>query len=204
MIKRLLMFLTRDLVIWSMLYIEFKRPEHMARALSRQVRLSMKAFIFEKTNITNIQHFLMQFVGAKPRSLHIFDVTQKLPLIQNKKQRKVHLVKKSPFNFEANDILLLSIALGIYFLILQGYEYATVPFHLNDGIFGSAFYMLTGLHGLHVLVGVAFLSVVFLRNMLYWTGWSNTGLLCGTWYWHFVDIIWILLYITIYFIPYFL
>jgi Cytochrome c oxidase subunit III len=111
-------------------------------------------------------------------------------------------VRKETKNiFRGDDTLLLSITLGVYFLILQGYEYATVALHINDSVFGSIFYMLTGLHGLHVIVGVSFLSVILLRNLRGVYSWANTGLSFGAWYWHFVDVVWILLYILIYLLP---
>jgi Cytochrome c oxidase subunit III len=103
------------------------------------------------------------------------------------------------YTFE--DYLLISVGLGTYFLLLQGFEYASVPFHINDTVFGGIFYMLTGLHGLHVIVGILFLSFCYIRFIRHVTSWKNLSLHFAAWYWHFVDVVWILLYIVIYLTP---
>jgi hypothetical protein len=130
-------------------------------------------------------------------------------LIQNQKNiRRKNLISwvkvncNLRFTFQMLDYLLFSITLGIYFLILQGFEYSTVPFHINDTVFGSSFFMLTGLHGLHVMVGILFLSICYIRIFIGLTSWNNLGLHFGAWYWHFVDVVWILLYLIIYLFPF--
>jgi heme/copper-type cytochrome/quinol oxidase subunit 3 len=57
----------------------------------------------------------------------------------------------------------ITLILAIMFTAYQVYEYVNAPFHLSDGVYGSTFYMLTGLHGFHVLVGTAFLTVALVR-----------------------------------------
>jgi len=94
-----------------------------------------------------------------------------------------------------------TIAFGICFIFLQYYEYKYAPFNINDSVYGSIFYLLTGFHGLHVIVGVIFLSVTFFR---FYNGHFLTkreyhlGLEFSIWYWHFVDVIWILLFVLLY------
>lgn len=99
----------------------------------------------------------------------------------------------------ANDYLLLTIVYGIIFTFFQAYEYISAPFDISDGIFGSTFYLLTGFHGLHVLIGTIFLIVCFIRQYRYhFTRTTHLGFECAAWYWHFVDIVWIFLFICVY------
>jgi len=95
--------------------------------------------------------------------------------------------------------LLLTIFLGIFFTIIQLYEYINAPFSISDGIYGSIFFLTTGFHGLHVLVGTIFLIVTFCRHYNYhFTREHHFGFEAAAWYWHFVDIVWLFLYISIY------
>nr|APX39778.1 cytochrome c oxidase subunit 3 [Longitarsus exsoletus] len=95
--------------------------------------------------------------------------------------------------------LILTVILGIYFSILQGYEYMEASFTISDSIYGSSFYMATGFHGLHVLIGTSFLFICLMRH--YFNHYSNIhhfGFEAAAWYWHFVDVVWLFLYISIY------
>nr|QUB07090.1 cytochrome c oxidase subunit 3 [Chlamisus sp. N29] len=95
--------------------------------------------------------------------------------------------------------LIMTIMLGIYFTALQGYEYLEASFSIADSVYGSSFFMATGFHGLHVIIGTMFLSTCLLR--LYLNHFSSThhfGFEAAAWYWHFVDIVWLFLYISIY------
>jgi cytochrome c oxidase subunit 3 len=97
------------------------------------------------------------------------------------------------------NFLLLTIFLGLLFLLTQGYEYVHASFTISDSIYGSVFYMCTGLHGLHVLVGLIFLIVCYLRFFFYhFTSKHHIGYELAIWYWHFVDVVWIFLYFSIY------
>ncbi len=104
-----------------------------------------------------------------------------------------------------------SILLGSYFLLLQGFEYVTSSFHINDSVWGSVFFMLTGLHGSHVIIGIVFLTIINLRQYILTKKGNklnskplslSLGLHFSTWYWHFVDIIWIIVYFVIYIVPF--
>lgn len=100
---------------------------------------------------------------------------------------------------EALDGLCLSIILGLVFLFLQIYEYNDAYFNISDSIYASTFYMLTGLHGCHVLVGVCFLTVNLIRLLLnHFTTTHYLGFVFSIWYWHFVDIVWIGVFIIVY------
>nr|ALO64784.1 cytochrome c oxidase subunit III [Halictus rubicundus] len=95
--------------------------------------------------------------------------------------------------------LIFTILLGMYFSSIQMIEYMEAPFTFNDGIFGSIFFMSTGFHGLHVLLGIIFLSTSLIRMYLnHFSKIHHFHFEAATWYWHFVDIIWLILYILIY------
>jgi len=93
----------------------------------------------------------------------------------------------------------LTLVLAITFTSLQVFEYQTASFSISDGIYGSVFYLATGFHGFHVLVGTIFLAVCTLR--LYLNHFSTThhfGFEAAAWYWHFVDVVWLFLFVCIY------
>nr|WUG45711.1 cytochrome c oxidase subunit III [Apis cerana] len=95
--------------------------------------------------------------------------------------------------------LFLTIMLGTYFMIIQLIEYANSYFCFNDSVYGSIFYMATGFHGLHVLIGVIFLSMSILRmSKIHFSNMHNMNYEMAIWYWHFVDVIWLFLYSFIY------
>nr|UBN08783.1 cytochrome c oxidase subunit 3 [Macropanesthia kraussiana] len=95
--------------------------------------------------------------------------------------------------------LLLTIMLGIYFTALQAYEYLEASFTIADSVYGSTFFMATGFHGLHVIIGTTFLLTCFLRHLYYhFSSNHHFGFEAAAWYWHFVDVVWLFLYISIY------
>jgi cytochrome c oxidase subunit 3 len=103
------------------------------------------------------------------------------------------------YKFNASIALLVTIVLAVIFTALQGFEYATAPFSMSDGIYGSTFYMATGFHGFHVFIGTCFLSVCLIRLYFnHFTKEHHFGFEAAAWYWHFVDIVWLFLFITIY------
>nr|AMW67948.1 cytochrome c oxidase subunit III [Stenobiella sp. YW-2016] len=95
--------------------------------------------------------------------------------------------------------LLFTVLLGIYFSILQGFEYMEAPFSIADSVYGSTFFMATGFHGLHVLIGTTFLLVCLIRQINFHFSMNHHfGFEAAAWYWHFVDVVWLFLYISIY------
>lgn len=93
----------------------------------------------------------------------------------------------------------LTILLGIYFTLLQGLEYLEARFSFADRTYGSTFFIATGFHGLHVIVGTLFLLVCFLRHSGYeFSAEHHFGFEAAAWYWHFVDVVWLFLYLVIY------
>ncbi|TSE19264.1 Cytochrome c oxidase subunit 3 [Tepidimonas alkaliphilus] len=97
----------------------------------------------------------------------------------------------------------LTVLLGATFLVVQGYEYfhayTELNLKLSSGIFGSTFYMLTGFHGLHVFIGMLMLIVITLRLQKgHFTKDRHFGFEGAAWYWHFVDVVWLFLYVLVY------
>lgn len=100
---------------------------------------------------------------------------------------------------EAVNALGCTIILALVFTALQGYEYLSAPFTISDGIYGSTFYMATGFHGFHVIVGTCFLAVCLFRVTLnHFTREHHFGFEAAAWYWHFVDVVWLILFVSIY------
>ena len=95
--------------------------------------------------------------------------------------------------------LILTLILATLFTGLQGLEYVDAPFTISDGVFGSCFYLATGFHGFHVFVGTLSLLVSFIRIILnHFTNTHHFGFESAAWYWHFVDLVWLFLFITVY------
>lgn len=95
--------------------------------------------------------------------------------------------------------LMLTILLAIVFTMFQAYEYNMADFRLSDGIYGSTFYMATGFHGFHVLIGTISLAICFTRLIQYQlTQEHHFGFESSAWYWHFVDVVWLFLFVSVY------
>jgi cytochrome c oxidase subunit 3 len=100
---------------------------------------------------------------------------------------------------DASYALLTTIGLAVFFTGFQVLEYVTASFTISDGIYGSTFYMTTGFHGFHVFIGTCFLIVCFFRLYLnHFTREHHFGFEAAAWYWHFVDVVWLFLFVTIY------
>nr|ALO77685.1 cytochrome c oxidase subunit 3 [Urodontus glabratus] len=109
-----------------------------------------------------------------------------------------HGLMENNYN-QTSQGLLLTIILGVYFSILQAYEYIEAPFTIADSVYGSSFFMATGFHGLHVIIGTTFLLVSFMRHLNnHFSQIHHFGFEAAAWYWHFVDVVWLFLYISIY------
>lgn len=96
--------------------------------------------------------------------------------------------------------LVATVLLAIVFTGFQGIEYSVSSFTISDGAFGSCFYFATGFHGLHVMIGTAFIAVGLWRVLAYHsTGDHHVGLESSILYWHFVDVVWLFLFVSIYY-----
>ena len=100
---------------------------------------------------------------------------------------------------ETIQALVATVTLGVYFTALQAMEYWEAPFTIADSVYGSTFFVATGFHGLHVLIGSTFLLVCLLRTSLHqFSSGHHFGFEAAAWYWHFVDVVWIFLYMCLY------
>ena len=95
--------------------------------------------------------------------------------------------------------LLLAVALGVLFTAFQAYEYSHAAFGFGGNIYGANFFMATGFHGAHVIIGTVFLFVCYLRVRAgHFTADNHVGFEAAAWYWHFVDVVWLFLFGAIY------
>lgn len=100
--------------------------------------------------------------------------------------------------------LTITVGLGIFFLFLQAAEYYEAYAHfgltLNSGIYGSTFFMLTGFHGFHVAMGMTMLLIQLIRSVKnkHFTASDHFGFEASSWYWHFVDVVWVFLFLFVY------
>nr|QID48534.1 cytochrome c oxidase subunit III [Celes skalozubovi] len=100
---------------------------------------------------------------------------------------------------QATQGLFFTVLLGMYFTMLQMYEYWEAPFTIADAVYGSTFFVATGFHGLHVIIGTVFLFTCLMRHsMKQFSSNHHFGFEAAAWYWHFVDVIWLFLYLSIY------
>ena len=95
---------------------------------------------------------------------------------------------------------IFTVILALIFTLFQGIEYSVSSFTISDGVFGTCFFFGTGFHGIHVIVGTAFLAVGLWRLTAYHlTDHHHLGYESGILYWHFVDVVWLFLYISVYY-----
>jgi len=100
----------------------------------------------------------------------------------------------------AIDGVILTIVLAVIFTALQYFEYSEAGFSMSDGVYGSAFYASTGLHGIHVIIGTIFITVALFRIINYQlTTKHHNGFESSILYWHFVDVVWLFLFVAVYF-----
>ena len=102
-------------------------------------------------------------------------------------------------NDQVIKALWCTVSLGVFFSLLQAYEYGHAAFGLTDGIYATTFYLATGFHGLHVMIGTAFLAVCLVRAYKQTlTPEGHLGFEFAAWYWHFVDVVWLFLFVSVY------
>lgn len=109
-----------------------------------------------------------------------------------------HLMIKNKIN-KAVKMITITVIIGIYFSALQGIEYMQAEFSINDSSYGTTFFIATGFHGIHVLVGSSYIIInLLIIKKIYLTKINHIGFEIATWYWHFVDVVWLFLYISVY------
>nr|YP_009729742.1 cytochrome c oxidase subunit 3 [Plasmopara viticola]QHW07481.1 cytochrome c oxidase subunit 3 [Plasmopara viticola] len=95
--------------------------------------------------------------------------------------------------------LIITISLAFFFTLIQAYEYIESTFSLSDSIYGTTFFLLTGFHGIHVIVGTIFIIISTIRLINHhFTKQHHFGFEAAAWYWHFVDVVWLFLFISVY------
>ena len=117
-----------------------------------------------------------------------------------------HINLKAANKNKFNIWLGVTVSLAIFFVFLQALEYYEAYEHygltLNSGIYGSTFFMLTGFHGFHVMMGGLMLSVMLIRSVFYNhfkpDPHEHFGFEAASWYWHFVDVVWVMLFMFVY------
>ena len=96
--------------------------------------------------------------------------------------------------------LVITVVLAFIFTAFQGLEYVTAPFNISDGIYGSCFFLATGFHGFHVIIGTIFLLVCLIRLFgQHFTKNHHFGFEAAAWYWHMVDVVWLFLFVCVYY-----
>nr|AYC65879.1 cytochrome c oxidase subunit III [Amyrsidea minuta] len=110
-----------------------------------------------------------------------------------------HLMIEGNLKKELNISLCLTVCLGLLFTCFQLMEFYESNFTINDSVFGSVFFMATGFHGFHVIIGSLMLLICLLRSINdHLSSSHHVGLEAAIWYWHFVDVVWLFLYISLY------
>lgn len=109
-----------------------------------------------------------------------------------------HAILEKNFS-ETSAGLTLTVLLGLYFTALQAIEYIEASFSIADSVYGSTFFVATGFHGLHVIIGTLLLLSILARHLnFHLSSYHHFGLEAAIWYWHFVDVVWLFLYTFIY------
>ena len=112
---------------------------------------------------------------------------------------RAHLYVEAGMNKKAAKWIWITAILGVLFLGLQAFEYSHAAFALNEGIYPSTFYMATGFHGFHVFVGTTFLIICAVRaEKDHYKPEKHIGFQSAAWYWHFVDVVWLFLFVWVY------
>jgi len=100
---------------------------------------------------------------------------------------------------EILNSLVSTVLLAVLFTVLQVCEYTEAAFSISDGVYGTTFFMATGFHGFHVIIGTIFILVSTFRFFSYhFSKTHHLGFESASWYWHFVDVVWLFLFISIY------
>ena len=95
--------------------------------------------------------------------------------------------------------LVITVSLAFFFTLIQGLEYVESTFSISDSIYGTTFFLLTGFHGLHVIIGTIFIIVSTIRLINHhFTKQHHFGFEAAAWYWHFVDVVWLFLFVAVY------
>lgn len=207
---------------WSDVVKEAREDKAHTREVSRGLRAGMGLFI--TSEVMFFVAFFWAFFGAStlpklpledvwaivqgvwpPTGIHPFDPWH-LPffntlvlLLSGSTVTWAHYAILQGNQKDAVKALWCTVGLGVLFTTCQAYEYSHAAFGFKDGVFASTFYMATGFHGFHVLVGTMFLAVCLIRaRQGHFTPKQHLGFEFAAWYWHFVDVVWLFLFAFVY------
>lgn len=212
------MIISLSRILWWIFYRgEFSLEGKNSRVLEKGIKLSILLFIsselfFFFSFFWSYFHFFLSPTIETgliwpPENIVPFDCLN-VPLINTLilirsgvriTMRHHYLIRGKKIN--SFVILLATLILGLIFTILQALEYNRSFFSIGDSTFGTTFFMLTGFHGIHVIVGTIFLTRVLFRQYKFSSSKENSlRFELSSWYWHFVDVVWIFLYFTLYYL----
>lgn len=183
----MLLFIASEVMFFVAFFWAFFDASLFAGEVQQYLRVEYTQGIWPPPQITIIEPFDLPFMMTMILLLSGTTVTWAHHAILEGKQQ------------EMAKALGITVLLGVIFLGFQAYEYVHAHFGFTEGIYPSAFYMATGFHGFHVLVGTIFLAVCWLRAIQgHFTKERHFGFEAAAWYWHFVDVVWLFLFIAIY------
>ncbi|MCS5597915.1 MAG: cytochrome c oxidase subunit 3 [Alphaproteobacteria bacterium] len=183
----MLLFIASEVMFFVAFFWAFFDASLFAGEAQQFLRVEYTSGIWPPPQITIIEPFDLPFMMTMILLLSGTTVTWAHHAILEGKQD------------EMAKALGISVLLGVIFLGFQVYEYQHAEFGFKDGIYPSAFYMATGFHGFHVLVGTIFLAVCWLRALQgHFSKEHHFGFEAAAWYWHFVDVVWLFLFVAIY------
>ncbi|MEE9277615.1 MAG: cytochrome c oxidase subunit 3 [Dehalococcoidia bacterium] len=174
--------------LWGMVFFIFSEVMFFSGLIAAYLALQSDALVWAPSNGAEPLD-----AGFRPIFFTIVLVTSSLPM-----QWAAFSIRKG--NRRGMQWgMFLTIALGIAFLINQGVEWIDAGFGIGDGPYGATFFLLTGFHGAHVLGGLLFIMILFLRSQVgQFDAKRNTAVEAATMYWHFVDVVWIMLFSLIF------
>jgi cytochrome c oxidase subunit III len=206
-----------SLIGWAHTVVREKAaPGEKSRVLQQtDLMMFLKYFLISETAIFGalFAHYFyhrygMEFwppAGTPEIHTHLPAIATLILMLSSVTCEFAHKALKQGNKFRAKTLVLVSAILGLIFLSFQGYEWGLMQTHyaftVDTNIFGTMFYMMTGFHGLHVSIGIIFLVLVYGRlEMGQMDEKRHFSMIAASWYWHFVDVIWILLFFSIYLI----
>nr|WCB99521.1 cytochrome c oxidase subunit 3 [Meteorus sp. 1 XHS-2023a] len=173
------LFILSELMFFLSIFWSFF---HMMLAPSIEIGMSFPSFnveIFNPYNIPLLNTMILLSSGVFITVCH-------------------HSLLKNMY-FKSVINLMLTLFMGVVFTLIQVKEYNESFFIISDSVYGSIFFFATGFHGLHVLIGSIFIFIVFLRLVKnQFSMYHHFGFEACSWYWHFVDVVWLFLYIFMY------
>nr|YP_398832.1 cytochrome c oxidase subunit III [Leptotrombidium akamushi]BAE47114.1 cytochrome oxidase subunit3 [Leptotrombidium akamushi] len=175
----MMLFITSEVFLFISLFWAFFHSSSSPNMELGSIWPPQKVIPFPVDEIPLLNTIILLTSGGTLTAAHHFVLSGKKPL--------------------ASMFMKMTISLGILFTLLQAFEYLEAKFSMSDSSFGSAFFLATGFHGAHVVVGSIFLSVCLFQIDISKASYSQfIGFEASAWYWHFVDVVWLFLFVSIY------